>query len=114
TMAVCMEFLGLSPVGSASPGAVDPRKDEQGKRAGRTVMEMLKRGIRPRDLVTRTSLENAIAASAGTGGSTNSVLHLLAIAREAEIPLELEDFDRISERTPIIADLRPGGQYVAL
>jgi dihydroxy-acid dehydratase len=114
TMAMCMEFLGLSPVGSASPGAIDPRKDEQGKRAGRIVMEMLKRGIRPRDLVTRTSLENAIAASAGTGGSTNSVLHLLAIAREAEIPLELEDFDRISERTPIIADLRPGGQYVAL
>jgi len=114
TMATVMEFLGLSPVGSASPGATDPRKDEQGRRAGRMVMEMLRRNIRPRDLVTRASLENAIAAAAGTGGSTNSVLHLLAIAREAEVPLELEDFDRISRRTPIIADLRPGGQWVAL
>ena len=114
TMATIMEFLGLSPVGSASPGAIDPRKDEQGKRAGRMVMEMLRRNIRPRDLVTRASLENAIAAAAGTGGSTNSVLHLLAIAREAGVPLELDDFDRISRRTPIIADLRPGGKYVAL
>ena len=114
TMATIMEFLGLSPVGSASPGAVDPRKDEQGRRAGGMVMEMLRRNIRPRDLVTRASLENAIAAAAGTGGSTNSVLHLLAIAREADVPLELDDFDRISRRTPIIADLRPGGQYVAL
>ena len=114
TMATAMEFLGLSPVGSASPGATDPRKDEQGHRAGGMVIEMLRRGIRPRDLVTRASLENAIASAAGTGGSTNSVLHLLAIAREAEVPLELEDFDRISRRTPIIADLRPGGRYVAL
>jgi dihydroxy-acid dehydratase len=114
TMATIMEFLGLSPVGSASPGAIDPRKEEQGKRAGRMVMEMLRRNIRPRDLVTRASLENAIAAAAGTGGSTNSVLHLLAIAREADVPLELDDFDRISRRTPIIADLRPGGKYVAL
>ena len=114
TMAMVMEFLGLSPVGSASPGAIDSRKDAQGRRAGSVVMEMLRRDLRPRDLVTRHSLENAIAAVAGTGGSTNGVLHLLAIAREADIPLELEDFDRISERTPIIADLRPGGTYVAL
>jgi dihydroxy-acid dehydratase len=114
TMATIMEFIGLSPVGSASPGATDPRKSQKGYEAGKIVMDLLRRGVRPRDLLTREAFENAIAAAAGTGGSTNSVLHLIALAREAGVPLEIDDFDAISLRTPIIADLRPGGQYVAL
>ena len=114
TMATVLEFIGLSPVGSASPGATDPRKDQKGYEAGVLVMDLLRRGVRPRDLLTRDAFENAIAAAAGTGGSTNSVLHLLAIAREAGVPLTIDDFDEISRRTPIIADLRPGGKYVAL
>jgi dihydroxy-acid dehydratase len=114
TMAMIMEFLGLSPVGSASPGAIDPRKERKGYEAGVVVMDLLRRGVRPRDLLTREAFENAIAAAAGTGGSTNSVLHLLALAREANVPLSIDDFDTISQRTPIIADLRPGGKYVAL
>ena len=114
TMATIMEFIGLSPVGSASPGATDPRKSEKGYEAGKLVMDVLRRGVRPRDLLTREAFENAIAAAAGTGGSTNAVLHLLALAREADVPLSIDDFDAISKRTPIIADLRPGGRYVAL
>jgi dihydroxy-acid dehydratase len=114
TMATALEFLGLSMVGSASPGATDPRKDKEGYRAGVTVMEMLRSGLTPRKIATRAAFENAIAAATGTGGSTNSVLHLIAMAREAGVPLALEDFERISERTPIVADLRPGGKYVAL
>jgi dihydroxy-acid dehydratase len=114
TMATVMEFIGLSPVGSASPGATDPRKEKKGYEAGLLVMDLLRRGVRPRDLLTRDAFENAIAAATGTGGSTNSVLHLLALAREADIPLTIDDFDVISRRTPIIADLRPGGTYVAL
>jgi len=113
TMATCFEFLGLSPVGSASPPADDPRKAKEGYRAGRLVMDLLRRGVTARALATRAAFENAIAAAAGTGGSTNSVLHLLAIAREAGVPLTIDDFDTISRRTPIIADLRPGGTYVA-
>jgi dihydroxy-acid dehydratase len=114
TMATAMEFLGLSMSGSASPGATDPRKEKEGYRAGVTVMEMLRSGLTPRKIATRAAFENAIAAATGTGGSTNSVLHLIAMAREADVPLTLEDFERISERTPIVADLRPGGKYVAL
>src|SRR5579884_3795701 len=114
TMATVFEFLGLSIVGSASPGATDPRKEKEAYRAGVTAMEMLRAGLTPRKLATRAAFENAVAAAAGTGGSTNSVLHLLAMAREAEVPLTLDDFARISERTPIVADLRPGGKYVAL
>ncbi len=114
TMATVMEFIGLSPSGSASPGATDARKEREAHRAGELVMDLLRRNIRPRDICTRDAFENAIASAAGTGGSTNSVLHLLAMAREADIPLSIDDFDRISERTPIIADLRPGGKYVAL
>jgi dihydroxy-acid dehydratase len=114
TMATVFEFLGLSMVGSASPGATDPRKEKEGYRAGVTVMEMLRSGLTPRKIATRAAFENAIAAATGTGGSTNSVLHLMAMAREAGVPLTLEDFERISERTPIVADLRPGGKYVAL
>ncbi|MGD0052641.1 MAG: dihydroxy-acid dehydratase [Vulcanimicrobiaceae bacterium] len=114
TMATVFEFLGLSMVGSASPGATDPRKEREAYRAGTTVMEMLRAGRTPRQLATRAAFENAIAAAAGTGGSTNSVLHLLALAREAHVPLTLEDFERVSERTPIVASLRPGGEFVAL
>jgi dihydroxy-acid dehydratase len=114
TMATIMEFIGLSPVGSASPGAIDPRKERKGYEAGLLVMDLLRRGVRPRDLLTREAFENAIAAAAGTGGSTNSVLHLLALAREAGVALAIDDFDTISRRTPILADLRPGGKYVAL
>jgi dihydroxy-acid dehydratase len=113
-MATIFEFMGLSPVGSASPGATDPRKEREGHRAGQMIMETLRRGIRPSDVLTRASFENAIAAAAGTGGSTNAVLHLLAMAREAGVPLTIDDFDVISKRTPIVADLRPGGKYVAL
>jgi dihydroxy-acid dehydratase len=114
TMATVLEFIGLSPVGSASPGATDPRKEKAGYQAGVTVMELLRSGITPRQIATRAAFENAIAAATGTGGSTNSVLHLMAMAREAGVSLTLEDFERISERTPIVADLRPGGKYVAL
>ena len=114
TMAMVLEFLGLSPMGSASPPANDPRKDEVCVEAGRLVMDLLHRGMTPADILTKESFENAIAAGAATGGSTNLVLHLLAIAREAGIPLDIDDFDRVSERTPIIADMKPGGRYTAV
>ena len=114
-MATILEFVGLSPVGSASPGAASIRaRSAKGYEAGVLIMDVLRRGVRPKDLLTREAFENAIAAAAGTGGSTNAVLHLLALAREAGVPLEIDDFDTISRRTPIIADLRPGGRYVAL
>ncbi|MDQ3841202.1 MAG: dihydroxy-acid dehydratase [Actinomycetota bacterium] len=114
TMAMVLEFLGLSPIGSASPPANDPRKDEVCIEAGKLVMDLLHQGLTPGDILTREAFENAIAAGAATGGSTNLVLHLLALAREADIPLEIDDFDRVSEKTPIIADLKPGGRYTAV
>ena len=114
TMALATEFLGLGPIGYGSIPAEDPRKDDATREAGKLAVKLLKDGIRPRQVVTRASFDNAIAGVAATGGSTNAVLHLTAIAREAEIPLSLEDFDRISARTPLIADLKPGGQYVAV
>jgi dihydroxy-acid dehydratase len=114
TMAMALEFLGLSPIGSASPPALDARKDEVCVAAGTLVMELLERGLTPQRILTRESFENAIVAGAASGGSTNLVLHLLAIAREAGIPLDIDDFDRVSERTPIIADLKPGGRYTAV
>jgi dihydroxy-acid dehydratase len=98
---------------SGSVPAMDPRKDEVAFEAGRQVMELLRRDIRPRDVITKHAIENAIASIAVTGGSTNGVLHLLAIAREAGIDLDIDDFDRISSKTPLLADLKPGGQYVA-
>ena len=113
TMALAMEFIGLSPIGSASVPAVDPRKDDVGIRAGVTVMDVLRRNQRPLDILTRAAFENAIAGVAATGGSTNAVLHLLALAREANVPLTIDDFDVISDRTPLIADLKPGGRYLA-
>ncbi len=114
TMATVMEFMGLSPMRSATVGATDPRKNEVGRDTGRIVMDMLNRGETGRSLITRESLENGIMCAASTGGSTNVVLHLLAIASEAGIELNIDDFDTISERTPLIGDLRPGGRYVAL
>ncbi|MDP3722179.1 MAG: dihydroxy-acid dehydratase [Candidatus Omnitrophota bacterium] len=113
TMAMAIEVLGLSPMGSASVPAMDPRKDTVARDAGKLVMALLRRDLRPRRIVTRQAIENAIAAVAATGGSTNSVLHLLAIAREAGVPLVIDDFDRISSRTPLVADLKPWGRYVA-
>ncbi len=113
TMALAMEFIGLSPMGSASVPAVDPRKDDVGVRAGEVVMDVLRRNQRPLDILTRASFENAIAGVAATGGSTNAVLHLLALAREANVPLTIDDFDTVSNRTPLLADLKPGGQYLA-
>jgi dihydroxy-acid dehydratase len=113
TMALAMEFIGLSPMGSATVPAVDPRKDDVGVRAGETVMDVLRRNVRPLDILTRGAFENAIAGVAATGGSTNAVLHLLALAREAGVPLTIDDFDTVSSRTPLLADLKPGGRYVA-
>jgi dihydroxy-acid dehydratase len=113
TMAMAVEILGLSPMGSASVPAMDPAKDDVAFEAGRLVMALLRRDLRPSRIVTRAALENAIAAVAATGGSTNSVLHLLAIAREAKVPLAIDDFDRISRKTPLLADLKPWGRFVA-
>ncbi len=113
TMATAFEVMGMSPMGSAMVPAMDPRKDEVSFEAGRLLMKLLEWDLRPSDVITRGSIENAIAAVAATGGSTNGVLHLLAVAYEAGIDLELEDFDRISARTPLLADLKPGGRYVA-
>jgi dihydroxy-acid dehydratase len=114
TMAMAMEMIGLSPMGSASVPAVDPRKDEVGRRAGALIVDLLKRGTTPREICTRQAFENAIAAVAASGGSTNAVLHLLAMAREAGVPLTIDDFDVVSARTPLLADLKPGGRYVAV
>jgi len=113
TMATATEFLGISPMGSASVPATDPKKDEVGFQGGVQVMELVRRDLRPCAIITRKALENAIASVAGSGGSTNAVLHLLAIAREAGIELSIDDFDGISSRTPLIADLKPGGRFVA-
>jgi len=112
TMASCVEALGMSLPGSAAVPALDPRRAAVCREAGEAVMGLLRDGIRPRDILTREAFENAIMTLVAMGGSTNGVLHLLAIAREAGVPLELADFDRISRRTPHIADLRPGGRYV--
>lgn len=113
TMATVCEFLGISAMGSASVPAMREQKDEVAVAAGEMVMDLLERDLRPRQIMTRAALENAIASVAATGGSTNAVLHLIAIANEVGVELELEDFDRISAGTPLLADLKPGGQYVA-
>lgn len=114
TMATAMEFIGLSPMGANSVPAVDPRKLEVSYRCGELVMEVLKRDLKPRDILTRAAFENAIASVMTTGGSTNAVLHLLALAREVGVPLTIDDFDRISARTPLYVDLMPGGHYTAV
>jgi dihydroxy-acid dehydratase len=113
TMSTVMEFLGISPMGSNGIPATAAEKDEAAFSAGKLVMELLKADLRPSRIITRQAIENAIASVAATGGSTNAVLHLLAIAREAGVVLTIDDFDRISERTPLIADLKPGGRFVA-
>ena len=113
TMSTVMEFLGISPMGSNGIPATVAEKDEAAFNAGKLVVELLRRDLKPSQIITRKSIENAIASVAATGGSTNAVLHLLAIAREAGVELTIDDFDRISERTPLIADLKPGGRFVA-
>ena len=113
TMATVIEYLGLAPLGSATPGAHDPRRKQWAIDAGKLAIHHLREGIRPSHVLTPAAFDNAIAAATGTGGSTNSVLHLLAIAHEAGVPLEIEAFDRISDKTPILADLKPGGNYLA-
>jgi dihydroxy-acid dehydratase len=113
TMALVCEFLGIAPMGLSSVPATDAGKGRSGERAGEMVMDLLRRNITPSKIITKTAIENAIAGVAATGGSTNSVLHLLAIANEANIPLSIDDFDRISSRVPILADLKPGGRFVA-
>ncbi len=112
TMSTAIEVMGMSLPGDASLTAVDPRKVGEAKLAGETVMRLLEEGIRPRDILTREAFENAITVVVSMGGSTNSVLHLMAIAREAQVDLTLEDFDRISRNTPYIADMKPSGRYV--
>jgi dihydroxy-acid dehydratase len=113
TMAMAFEVLGISPAGFSMVPAVDPRKNDVAEQAGALVMDILTRGLRPSDIITRASLENAIAGIACSGGSTNGVLHLLAIAKEMAIDLHIDDFDEISDRTPLLCDLKPSGQYVA-
>jgi dihydroxy-acid dehydratase len=113
TMATATEFLGLAEFGSGDVPAGDPKKHEVARRAGALVMDVLRAGRRPSAIVTRAALENAIASVAATGGSTNAVLHLVAIAREMGVPLGLDDFDRVSARVPVFADLKPGGRFVA-
>ena len=113
TMATAVEMLGIAPMGSGSVPAVVTEKDEEAYRAGQLVIDMLAADRRPSQIITRKSLENAITSVAATGGSTNGVLHLLAIAHEAQVPLTIEDFHAISQRTPVLADLKPGGQFVA-
>jgi len=113
TMSTVMEMIGLSPMGFNSIPAMDPHKDQVSFECGKIVMNVLERGLRPRDILTRQAFENAIASVAATGGSTNAVLHLLAIAREAGVNLEIDDFQTVSQRTPLFADLKPSGRFVA-
>ncbi len=113
TMATAITFLGISPMGANEVPAVDPRKSQVAIDCGKLVMELLKKDIRPAQVITSASLANAIASVAATGGSTNAVLHLLAIARDAGVPLKLDDFDEIFAKTPVLADLKPGGRFTA-
>ena len=113
TMAMAAEFLGISPMMLTGVPALSPDKHEASRQAGRHVLSLARHDVRPSHIITRASIENAIASVAASGGSTNAVLHLLAIANEAGIPLTIEDFDTISNRTPLLCDLKPGGNYVA-
>jgi dihydroxy-acid dehydratase len=114
TMATVMELIGLSPMGTAAVPQVDIRKEDVARQCGEVIMNCVRKNIRPRDVATRQAFENAIAGVAASGGSTNAVLHLLAMAREAEVELDIEDFQTISERTPLFVDLKPGGKYNAV
>jgi dihydroxy-acid dehydratase len=113
TMSTVMEMIGLSPMGFNSIPAMDPQKDQISFDCGKVVMNVLQKGLKPRDILTREAFENAIASVAASGGSTNAVLHLLAIAREAGVQLDIDDFQTVSERTPLLADLKPSGRFVA-
>jgi dihydroxy-acid dehydratase len=113
TMSTALEFLGISPGGLNGIPALHPSKEKAGTETGRLVMELVRSDTRPSQIVTRAALENAAASVAATGGSTNGVLHLLAIARELDIPFELEDFEQVAARTPVVASLKPGGRFVA-
>src|SRR5216683_2968141 len=112
-MALVCEFLGIAPMGLSSVPATNAAKAQAGRRAGELVLDLLRRDVTPSKIITKVAIENAIVGVAATGGSTNAVLHLLAIANEANIPLSIDDFDRISSRVPILADLKPGGRFVA-
>jgi dihydroxy-acid dehydratase len=114
TMALAMEFFGLALAGSGGVPATDPTKDDVAREAGRHVMRLLKDDLRPSKILDRRAFENAIASVAATGGSTNAVLHFLALAHERGIKLEIDEFDVISRRTPIVADMKPGGRYTAV
>jgi dihydroxy-acid dehydratase len=113
TMATVMELIGLSPMGTAAVPQVDARKNDVAFGCGKVILDMVKNDRKPRDIATRKAFENAIAGVAATGGSTNAVLHLLAMAREAEVPLSIDDFQTVNQRTPIFVDLKPGGHFVA-
>ncbi len=113
TMSIAFEFLGISPMGMNGVPAMDSHKDDVAFKCGQMVMELLKKDLRPRRIVTRKSIENAIASVATTGGSTNAVLHLLAIAQEAGVRLTIDDFDKINRKVPLLADLKPGGRFTA-
>ncbi|HEX7067933.1 MAG TPA: dihydroxy-acid dehydratase [Candidatus Limnocylindria bacterium] len=113
TMSTVMEFIGLSPAGLNGIPAEDPRKDEAATRTGELVMRLVRDDVRPKDIVTRDALENGIASIAATGGSTNGVLHILGIAHEFGIPLDIDEFGAIADRTPVVADMRPGGRFTA-
>jgi dihydroxy-acid dehydratase len=113
TMATAFEMLGVSPMGFNGVPAVDAHKEEVAYQTGRLAMDVLRKGLRPRDIITRKALENAIAGVMATGGSTNAVLHLLAVAKEAGVRLTIDEFDRISRKTPLLADLKPWGSYTA-
>jgi dihydroxy-acid dehydratase len=114
TMATVMELIGLSPMGTASVPQVDIRKEDVAYRCGELILKCVKNDLKPRDIVTKTAFHNAIAGVAATGGSTNAVLHLLAMARECGVALKMDDFQTISNRTPLFVDLKPGGKYVAV
>ena len=113
TMATVMELIGLAPMGTAAVPQVDPRKDAVAYRCGQVIMDAVRNNLRPRDICTRAAFDNAIAGVAATAGSTNAVLHLLAMAREAEVPLTIDDFEPISARTPVFVDIKPAGRFMA-
>ncbi len=113
TMSIAFEFLGISPMGFNGVPALDPKKHQVAKDCGKILINLLKQDLRPRDIITRPALENAIAAIATTGGSTNGVLHLLALANEMSLPLSIDDFDTINRQVPLLADLKPGGHFMA-
>jgi dihydroxy-acid dehydratase len=113
TMATVMELIGLAPMGTAAVPQVDPLKDDVARRCGEVIMNAVRNNIRPRDIYTRKAFENAIAGVAATAGSTNAVLHLLGMAREADVPLSIDDFEPVLARTPVFVDIKPGGKYMA-